>query len=122
VRQTLCDEKEVPLFNQPPMEIQATSPAYPDAIIGTFAYALWTPERLISIAARHVAPFSKGYVAGVQHDILLMLVTEHEWPLVCVPQRIGYFGAIQLGEHYRAAYKWLRMDIPRISIRLRKPA
>ncbi len=107
------------MLNDPPMEIQASSAAYPDAIIGTFAYGLWTPERMIKLAARHAAPFSKGYIAGVEHDILLMLVTEHEWPIVCTPRKIGYVAAIQLGEHYREAYRWLRMDIPRISIRLR---
>ena len=104
----------------PPFEIQVTSPAYPDAVIGTFALALWTPERLLSIANRHHAPFSKGFVAGVEYEeLLFMLVTDHEWPLVCLPKRIGYVAAIQLGEHYEQTYKWLRWDIPRFRIGLR---
>ena len=109
------------MFNEPPFEIQATTPVYPDAVMGMFGLALWTPERLISIARRHKAPFSQGFVDGVQTDILLMLVTDHEWPIVCMERRIGYVVAIKLGEHYRDAYRWCKNDIYRIKIRLRKP-
>lgn len=109
------------VFNDPPLEIQATTPVYPDAIMGMFAYALWTPERLLTIANRHMAPFSKGFVAGEETEILLMLVTEHEWPIVCIRRKIGYVVAIKLGEHYLDAYRWCKKDIYRIKIRLRKP-
>ncbi len=107
------------MFNEPPFEIQATSPWYPDAVLGTFALSLWTPERLLTIADRHHAPFSKGFVSGVEQEILLMKVTDHAWPIVCMARRIGYVAAIQLGEHYTEAYEWLRWDIPRFRIGLR---
>ena len=58
-------------------------------------------------------------VAGEERDILLMKVTDHEWPIVCMARRVGYVAAIQLGEHYQETYEWLRWDIPRFRIGLR---